>query len=89
MFIFNSIKYSNLEKNIYLEPYELNKGSITGYKIYNRREQIATLEFRNYEWILAMIDEDQLIIRKLGGISEACDWIENRINKDNEIDSKC
>ncbi len=89
MFIFNSIKYNNLDKNVYLEPYELSQGSITGYKIYSKEEQIATLEFRNCEWIVAMIDEDKLIIRKLKDFSEACDWVEGRINKEKGIDVEC
>ncbi len=80
MFIFNSIKYANSSQTIFLEPYESTQGSITGYKIYNENEQVATLEFRNSEWIAAMLEGAKLKIKRSEEFSEVCDWIEEKLN---------
>ena len=60
-----------------LVAYESTYESITGFKVYLSRKQVATLEKRNSEWIAAFL----MGLKVVTFTNESFDFCLNKLNK--------
>ncbi len=56
-------------------PYEKQGDLITGYKILLQDQQVATLEFRNGDWIGAIFTEGHLLTLQNKDEDKVYEWI--------------
>lgn len=56
-------------------PYEREGDLITGYKILLHDQQVATLEFRNGEWIGAVFTEGHVLTLQNKDEDKVYEWI--------------
>lgn len=66
--------YEDYQK-IDLKVYELKDGTPTGYKVYVEEEQVATLEFRDDEWIVGILVGFRIEVRIFADFYSAYCWI--------------
>lgn len=72
----NRKKYFNpYNDGIQLSVYELKNGLPTGYKVYVDDDQVATIEFRNQEWIVGILIGFSIKVRTFRDFELAYQWI--------------
>ncbi|MFQ7342840.1 MAG: hypothetical protein ACLROA_12975 [Turicibacter sp.] len=72
----NRKKYFNpYNDGIRLSIYEFNNGLPTGYKVYVDDDQVATIEFRNQEWIVGILIGFSIKVRTFRDFELAYQWI--------------
>lgn len=57
-------------------PYEKQGDFITGYKIYLQDQQVATLEYRNGEWIGAVFSQEHVLTLQSPDEDKVYQWIQ-------------
>lgn len=62
-------------REVTFESYEKTDDITTGYKVYLGDDQVATLEFRNDEWIAAVADGHHIVTLRTPNYFKAATWI--------------
>lgn len=58
------------------EVYEFNsKGEVTGFKVFRGKEQIGTLEYRENNWIGAVIKKMSVQINVGSSVEQVANWV--------------
>lgn len=68
-------------ESITFNAYERDERGATGYKVYLKKEQVATLEYRSHEWIAAVFEEGVITTFQSKCYFKAVAWIRLMIEK--------
>lgn len=68
-------------ESITFDEYERDERGATGYKVYLKNEQVATLEYRSREWIAAIFEEGAIATFQNKCYFKAVAWIRLMIKK--------